>query len=274
MEGKQNKQLLLIGAIAKSYGVSENCIRRMDAEGLLKPAYISESSGYRYYNSQDVIQIGTILYLRSFGFTNKDIRIFLQDPDYLSVLYQKLQDKQQELANLLFQFGQRLKTGEPCRCTIVSLSEASYYAKEFRMVPHLDLFSEIACEAQFEAIANNLPVDFTHPPIIETASADYRSFNWTEKQRLLFHVPLRKRIDGQNITVLPGTQAVEVKWSYPGIDYSQMIPVISQYFDLFSLKQAGTLRAAFNMGRHSIKSADITSTVMHVLIPIEAPSEK
>ena len=271
VEGEQNKEYLLIGAIAKSYGVSENCIRRMEAEGLLKPAYISERSGYRYYNSKDVIQIGTILSLRSFGFTNKDIRVFLQDPDNLSVLYQKLQEKQQKLASLLFQFGQRMKSGESCRCAIVSLSEVSYYTKEFRMVPNLDLFSEIVCEAQFEAIDNNLPVDYTLPAVIETASADYRSFDWTEEQRLLFHVPLRKRIDGQNTTVLPGTHAVEVKWSYPGIDYFHMIPVISQYFDLFSLRQAGPLRAAFNMGGHSIKSADITTTVMHVLIPIDVP---
>ena len=32
--------LLPIGIVAKSYGISENCIRRMEAADLLEPAYI------------------------------------------------------------------------------------------------------------------------------------------------------------------------------------------------------------------------------------------
>ena len=59
--------LLPIGIVAKSYGISENCIRRMEAADLLKPAYISRESGYRYYDSANVSRIGTILTLRSFG---------------------------------------------------------------------------------------------------------------------------------------------------------------------------------------------------------------
>lgn len=269
MKGKQGDKLLLIGAIAKSYGVSENCIRRMETDGLLKPAYISESTGYRYYNSQNVIQIGTVLSLRAFGFTNEDIRLFLQKPDDLSVLHQKLQDKQKAIANLLYQFNRRLKTEEPCNCTLVSLPEACYFTKHYTMVPSLDAFSKIACDAQFEAIEKNLPVDFTLPPVIETASADYRTYDWQKEQPILFHIPLRKQSVGQNITALPEMQAVEVKWSYPGMDYSQIIPLINQFFESFSLKQTGTLRAAFDMGGHSAQNTDISSTVMHILIPVE-----
>ena len=66
--------LLPIGIVAKSYGISDNCIRRMEAAGLLQPAYISRESGYRYYDPANVSRIGTILTLRSFGFVNEEIK--------------------------------------------------------------------------------------------------------------------------------------------------------------------------------------------------------
>ena len=265
----KDEKHILIGAIAKSYCVSENCIRRMEADGLLKPAYISKDSGYRYYNSSDIVHIGSILTLRSFGFTNKDIRLFLENPADLSVLYHKLQEKQQALNNLIQQFDRRIKSEEACKCSMISFNEAFYYTKEYVIVPSLAVFSEIAREAQFEAINDKLPVDYTQPPLIETGSEDYRIFDPRAEQRILFHIPLRQQITGRSITFIPQTQAVEVKWSYPGLDYFRIMTVIDQFFGLFSLQQAGTLRAAFNMGMHSVKNADISSTVMHILIPIE-----
>ena len=268
MRTKRDNKLILIGAIAKSYGVSENCIRRMEADGLLKPAYVAEGSGYRYYDSADIVQIGTVLTLRSFGFTNKDIRGFLQDPADMSALYRKLQDKQQTITNLLHQFDRRVKTEGSYKCEISGSNDFFCFTKEIMMVPRLSAFSEIACEAQFEAINNKLPVDFTQPPLIETASLDYRTYDPATEQRILFHIPLRAPVEGADISFIPKMKTVKVKWSYPGKDYYQIIPVIDRYFELFSLKQAGTLRAAFNMGGHSVRKADISSTVMEIIIPV------
>lgn len=264
-----NDSLILIGAVAKSYGVSENCIRRIEADGLLKPAYVSDKSGYRYYNSSDIVQIGTILTLRSFGFTNKDIRAFLENPDTLTDLYHKLQEKQQALTNLIQQFDRRVKNANPYKCSMTCFPEAFYYTKELMMVPNLASFSDIASEAQFEAINGKLPVDYTQPPLIETVCENYRTYDPREEQKIFFHIPLRKQTEGQNITFIPHTQVVEVKWCYPGTDYFKIVPVIEQFFDLFSLNQAGTLRASFTLGRHSVKNADISSTVMHILIPVQ-----
>ena len=93
--------LLPIGIVAKSYGISENCIRRMEAADLLKPAYISRDSGYRYYDSANVSRIGTILTLRSFGFVNEDIKEYFESSGNYSVLYGKLLKKQQTLNRLI-----------------------------------------------------------------------------------------------------------------------------------------------------------------------------
>ena len=263
-----DKELLTIGAVARSFGVSENCIRRMEAAGLIRPAYVAVGSGYRYYSGSDIAQIGTVLTLRSFGFTSEDIGLFLKNPDDLTVLYRKLEDMRQTVTNLMLQLERRLKDDTPYRCDVFSFSEAFCYTREVSMVPHLSAFSDITYEMMLEVMMNILPIDYTRPMMIETASTDFRSYDPTVEQKLLFHIPLREAVQGQHITFVPQTRAVDVKWSYPGTDYSGIVPVIRQYFDLFSLRQTGTLRATFDMGNHSSRITCIPNTVMHILIPI------
>lgn len=260
---------LSIGSIARSFGVSENCIRRIEAAGLLNPAYISEKSGYRYYDSSDIAQISTVLTLRSFGFSNKDIRIFLQNPDDLSVLFHKLQDMQQTITNLLRQMNRRLKTDEPYKCDIINFGEAYCYTKEVLIVPHLNTFSGTTSEVLFEAIKNKLPIDYMHPIVIESLATDYKDFDPGVEQRMRFHIPLRQPVSGKDITYSPPTRAIDIKWSYPGIRYSEVVPIIDRFFESNALEQAGTLRATFDLGNYSVKNADISNTVLHILIPIE-----
>ena len=263
-----DQELLSIGAVARSFGVSENCIRRMEAAGLIRPAYVAAESGYRYYSGPDIAQISTVLTLRSFGFSSGDISLFVRNPDDLAALYRKLEDIRQTVTHLMLQLDRRLKDDTAYRCDVFSFSEVFCFTREVSMVPHLSAFSDIASEMLLEVMTDGLPVDYTRPLMIETASEDYRSFDPAAEQKLLFHVPLRKAARGPHITFVPQTRAVDMKWSYPGTDYSGIVPVIRQYFDLFSLRQAGTLRATFDMGNHSTRNAGISNTVMHILIPI------
>ena len=264
-----DKELLSIGDIALSLGVSENCIRRMEAADLVRPAYVAGESGYRYYSGSEIAQIGTILTLRSFGFTSKDISLFVKNPDNLAVLYRKLENIRQTVTSLLQQLDRRLKNDAPYKCEVFSFSAVFCCTREVSMVPRLAAFSEMAEEVLFETITEKFPVDYTRPLLIETDSMDFRTFDPAAERKLLFHVPLREAAQGPNISLIPQTKAVDVKWSYPGAGYSAIVPVIEQYFDLFGLHQKGTLRATFDMGNHAVLNAGISNTVMHILIPIE-----
>ena len=110
-----DKELLSIGTVARSFGVSENCIRRMETAGLIMPAYVAPDSGYRYYGGRDIAQIGMVLTLRSFGFTSEDIGLFVKNPDNLVVLYRKLEDIRLTITNLIQQLDRRLKDDAPHR---------------------------------------------------------------------------------------------------------------------------------------------------------------
>ena len=263
-----DQELLSIGDIALSLGVSENCIRRMEAAGLVRPAYVATESGYRYYSGSEIAQISTVLTLRSFGFTNKDIDLFVKNPDNLAILYHKLENIRQNVTSLLLQLDRRLKNDAPYKCEVFSFSAFFCYTREVLMVPRLAVFSEIAEEMLFETITKKLPIDYTRSLLIETDSKDFRTFDPAAEIKLLFHIPLRDATPGPDISLIPQIKAVDVKWSYPGADYSAIVPIIEQYFDLFGFHQTGTLRATFDMGNHAAMNAGISNTVMHILIPI------
>ncbi len=72
------KAFLQIGHLAKICGVSEQALRYYEKIHLVKPAYIDELTGYRYYSPEDVFRVRNIVMLKSAGFTLKEIAIFLK----------------------------------------------------------------------------------------------------------------------------------------------------------------------------------------------------
>ena len=52
--------LLSIGALSKQTGVHIKSLRYYDSLGILRPAYVDPSSGYRYYSLQQIPVVGAI----------------------------------------------------------------------------------------------------------------------------------------------------------------------------------------------------------------------
>jgi len=72
---KQDKGTLFkIGTFAQMNRVTIKALRFYETEGLLKPAYIDEESGYRYYEYSQMADVHRILALKESGFTLDDIK--------------------------------------------------------------------------------------------------------------------------------------------------------------------------------------------------------
>ena len=56
----KKENLLSIGALSKQTGVHIKSLRYYDSLGILRPAYVDPSSGYRYYNLQQIPVVGAI----------------------------------------------------------------------------------------------------------------------------------------------------------------------------------------------------------------------
>ena len=68
------KDLYSIGETAKLLGVSTQTLRFYDKEGLLKPSFIDEETGYRYYSYMQFHLIDRIKYLQGFGLSLEEIK--------------------------------------------------------------------------------------------------------------------------------------------------------------------------------------------------------
>ncbi|MBQ6274405.1 MAG: MerR family transcriptional regulator [Oscillospiraceae bacterium] len=74
MKNFNEKQYYSIGETAEICGVSVQTLRYYSKMGLVSPAYISDSSGYRYYLPEQFQLIDRVKYLQRFGFSLEEIQ--------------------------------------------------------------------------------------------------------------------------------------------------------------------------------------------------------
>ncbi|WP_245612047.1 MerR family transcriptional regulator [endosymbiont 'TC1' of Trimyema compressum] len=79
------------GMFSKMNRVTIKALRYYDEIGLLKPAYIDEMTGYRYYTSEQLPIIHKIMALRQMGCTIDEIIKIQKDEDLHKILLQKKQ---------------------------------------------------------------------------------------------------------------------------------------------------------------------------------------
>ncbi len=80
------KEILTISEFASLRGITAETLRHYDRIGLLKPAFIDSSTGYRYYSILQYEQLSTILELRQMGMSLSEIRNFFEDRNPHSAL--------------------------------------------------------------------------------------------------------------------------------------------------------------------------------------------
>lgn len=72
--------MLRIGDFARLGRVTVKALRHYDEEGLLRPAEVDASSGYRFYRPDQLIALSRILQLKDLGFPLNEIRPLIEDP--------------------------------------------------------------------------------------------------------------------------------------------------------------------------------------------------
>ena len=80
---------LQIKEFAELTGVSVRTLHYYDEIGLLKPSYVDEQNGYRFYDENSLERMQEILFYRELDFPLKSIAEILASPNY---------DKQKVLA--------------------------------------------------------------------------------------------------------------------------------------------------------------------------------
>lgn len=69
---RDKSQLFTMGQAVKAVGLSRSTVMRMEKRGLLVPAYVSPSSGNRYYDLYNIMRIMMVERLHDMGFTYEE----------------------------------------------------------------------------------------------------------------------------------------------------------------------------------------------------------
>ena len=93
--------MLPIGIFSKFSNVTTKTLRYYDEIGLLKPVYINDENGYRYYKAEQLVTVLLIKKLKLYGFSLEEISKTLinSGDDTLFLLY--MRKKQEEMRKKL-----------------------------------------------------------------------------------------------------------------------------------------------------------------------------
>lgn len=81
-----------IGDFSKMSKVSIKTLRYYETKGLLKPSYVDPESGYRYYDTSQLLEISKILSFKQIGLSIKDIKSILEGVDKKNILFKRKQE--------------------------------------------------------------------------------------------------------------------------------------------------------------------------------------
>ena len=97
---KEAPALYRIGMFAAMNHVTIKTLRHYDEQGLLKPMYVDEVNGYRYYLASQIADLHQILALKNMGFSLEDIRAIQNGKPEKELLLSKKQEILREIAQL------------------------------------------------------------------------------------------------------------------------------------------------------------------------------
>ncbi|MCP2257542.1 DNA-binding transcriptional regulator, MerR family [Streptoalloteichus tenebrarius] len=100
--------MVTIGDFAKYGRVSVRMLRHYDAIGLLRPAHVDPSSGYRFYAAAQLARLNRIIALKELGFTLQQVRSILDERVSVEELRGMLRLRRAELAAAMAEAASRL----------------------------------------------------------------------------------------------------------------------------------------------------------------------
>jgi len=104
--------MLKIGVLAQISRVSIKMLRHYDEMGLLRPVFVDDSSGYRYYSLEQLPQAHRIIALKDLGFSLEQIALLLIRKLPPEQLRRILSQKQEELSQQVREDQARLERVE------------------------------------------------------------------------------------------------------------------------------------------------------------------
>ena len=86
-----------IGDFSSMSKTTIKTLRYYEQEGLLKPVYVDLNTGYRYYETSQLMEISKIISLRQIGLSIKDIKNILNGYNMVEILNKRKKELEDDL---------------------------------------------------------------------------------------------------------------------------------------------------------------------------------
>lgn len=168
-----------IGQLASIYKISGKTLRYYDELGLLKPQYVDQITGYRYYTSSQIPLLNEIFLLKEMGLSLKEIAYLLQrkEDENGEVLKGVLELKQMELNRQILELNKKNQTIELLKKKLESqgqlqISSLNVGIKAVERMRVASLKATISAYSTQESLWEEL-LDFLNSSRIKTGTERY-----------------------------------------------------------------------------------------------------
>lgn len=197
-----NRDLLSIGKMAEINHTTVPALRLYDQMGLLKPAYVDEMTGYRYYNIRQNARLDMIQYMKELGMELKEIKAILDREDIAmieSLLVSKQESVNRKINDLIIQKEAIIRTVEsieryrkspsPGTMTLEYIAKRRIYSVNtgINFYEHgIDTYEMILKQLKDDLISNHLPEIYYCNAGTILRQADFEAQNYVSDTMFVF----------------------------------------------------------------------------------------
>ncbi len=160
--------MLKIGEFSKLSMLTVKALRFYEKEGLLSPVQVDQWTGYRYYETDQLVTAARIKALRQLGFSVDEVKTCLSSPDHSALLSAKAQELEQahrRLAaqlSLLYYLMEETGMETKYQAVIKALPPCVVYSEE-RRLDNYGQVSELVLSSAEECLRLNPEMECVKP---------------------------------------------------------------------------------------------------------------
>lgn len=145
--------MFTIGDFARHGRVSVRMLRHYDATGLLRPAHVDPTTGYRYYTAAQLARLNRVIALKDLGFTLQQVQTILDEKVTTEELRAMLRLRRAELESAMTAAAARLTQVEARLRSIESEGQMPTDDVVLKSLPSIRVAELSSVATGFDAIA-------------------------------------------------------------------------------------------------------------------------
>lgn len=264
---EKTEGLYQIGEIATSCGVTRRAILHYEDKGLISPAYISESSGYRYYTSRDLSNLMLVMKLKDAELSLDEIADYFRGADIVDQYIAHLEARKDHMEKCITELRSRNTRKGDYRVEWIPLPVRVCFVRTF-FCRGVEEATAAAIQTVDEAIRKGLCFYQEWDCFCEFPDNGYLSGELDIHEfSMNACVPLEPQTAPPGCTVYPAGRAIAVHHRGAYRDIGAAYAVLRKYVDENNLQPAAPMQEIYMEGPSEYKDDD-ERYITKVLLPI------